>query len=133
MRPEVPAPTVNQATAALEGRHRVIYGGINRRQRRSYRCASDELSVIHGFNHVAGGRRTADLCAQSAYLRTFLCRLGSVGVHPSRRAKSRARLPHHLQAGKESAGRQVKATESDAMPYPQAARYAAHRIPPVNE
>src|SRR5258705_9153794 len=46
---------VNQATAALEGRHRVIYGGIYRRQGWFYSCASDELSVIHGFDHVAGG------------------------------------------------------------------------------
>src|SRR5882757_607829 len=46
---------VNQATATLEGRHRVVYGGIYRRQGWFYRCASDELSVIHGFDHVAGG------------------------------------------------------------------------------
>jgi hypothetical protein len=46
---------VNQATAALEGRHRVINGGIYRRQGWSYGCASDELSVIHGLDHVAGG------------------------------------------------------------------------------
>src|SRR6266704_6045507 len=42
-------------------------------------------------------------------------------------------LPHHLQAGKETAGRKVKATEPDAMPCSRAARYAVHRIPPVNE
>jgi hypothetical protein len=46
---------VNQTTAALEGRHRVIYGGIYRRQGGPYGCASGELSFIHGFDHVAGG------------------------------------------------------------------------------
>ena len=46
---------VNQATAALEGRHRVVCGGIYRRQGWSYRCTSGELSVIHGRDHVAGG------------------------------------------------------------------------------
>lgn len=46
---------VNQATAALEGGHRVIYGCIYRRQGRSDGCASGQLSVIHRFDHVAGG------------------------------------------------------------------------------
>jgi hypothetical protein len=46
---------INQATTTLEGRHRIIYGGIYRRQGWSYGCASGELSVIHSHNHIAGG------------------------------------------------------------------------------
>ncbi|MEA2794539.1 MAG: hypothetical protein QOI87_1919 [Bradyrhizobium sp.] len=49
-------------------------------------CPSCMVSIMS----LDRGQRTADLCAQSAYLRTFLCRLGSVGARPSRRAKSRA-------------------------------------------
>jgi hypothetical protein len=46
------------------------------------------------------GRRTADLCAQWAYLRTFLCRLGSLAARPSTGQKQ---SPGQLQAGKGSA------------------------------
>ena len=46
---------VNQPTAALQRRDRVVYGGVYRRQGWFYSCASDELSVIHGMDHVAGG------------------------------------------------------------------------------
>ena len=46
---------VNQATAALESRYGVLYGGTDRRKGRPYGCTSGELSVIDGGDHVAGG------------------------------------------------------------------------------
>src|ERR1700704_5905235 len=46
---------VNQATAALESRYGVLYGGTDRRQGRPYGCTRGELSVIDGGDHVAGG------------------------------------------------------------------------------
>src|SRR5260370_22308019 len=46
---------VNQAAAALEGRHRVVYGGIYRRQGWSYVCPSKQLFLLPGLHYVPCG------------------------------------------------------------------------------
>src|SRR5712671_2892084 len=86
---------VNQATAALEGRHRVVDGGIYRRKGRFYGCTRGELPVIHRRDHVAGGPRIQIDEPRTYVLRQhscvpLLCRRGLVEAGSSRRARSRA-------------------------------------------
>src|ERR1700704_3267810 len=138
MRPEVPAPTYTKRPPRLRAdtassTAAFIAGRAGFTAAHATSCPSYMASIMSLVDHESRSTNRGLMCSVSisAHLSSaasaLLVRILRDGP------KARPRLPHRFQAGKETAGRQVKATEPDAMPYPQAARYAVHRIPPANE
>src|SRR6202163_2881354 len=138
MRPEGPAPTYTRrpprlraGTASSTAAFIAGRAGLTAAQAAS--CPSYIASIMSLVDHESRSTNRGSMCSvsMSAHLSLppRLCQCASVATGQ----KQGPPLLHRLQAGKENAGRQVKATESDAIPDHRAARYAAHRVPPVNE
>src|SRR4030088_2776348 len=137
MRPEVPAPTYTSPpprlrTGTASSTAAFIAGRAGLTAAQAASCPSYMASIMSLVDHESRSTNLGLMCSVSISahlsLPPRLCRCMSFDG-----PKAGPRLPHHLQAGKENARRQAKATQPDAMPGRQAARYAALRIPPVNE
>jgi len=112
---------VNQATAALEGRYRVIYGGIIA-GRAVLRLRKRRAVLIHGFDHVAvdhESRSTNRGLMCSVSISAHLCSAASLCRYAYfATGQKQGPATASPSGGEETAGRQVKATEPDAMHTP---------------
>src|ERR1700676_2711234 len=137
MRPEAPAPTYTKrpprlraGTASSTAAFIAGRAGLTAAQAAS--CPSYMASIMSLVDHESRSTNRGLMCSVSISAHIPLASALSVRVFGDG-PKAMPRLPHHLRAGKEIARRQVKATEPEAGLDHQAARYGAHRIPPVNE